>query len=334
MTVFERALEGYNVLLEESKSLNELVKQGKGNKEKMTHAAKVINESLNLLRPILDNESKASSYKNLSAENRQLKTKLDKLTEYMNIFSKMEEGFTNWKAEVEHAIEVNRISISDQVQQVVKENLKDIVKDAVENVTNTPQFEKTLSEAVKKSQATITKETEKCFKNNLSDALKRSQDEIVSQSTARQEADLFEKEKRLRNIVVTTIPESTHTNPEERIKEDNEFVAKITGLSSDQIEKSYRAGPPLGKGSNETRTTPRPLVVILETPDLARKMHKYGNGSRISYNSEIFWINPDLTRAERRANFHARNIRRERRATKNNVQNPTNISNVATEFSG
>ena len=326
----QSAVEAYSALYNEAKALNELVKQGKGNKEKMNHASQILNENLHLIAPILEGETAVGSYKSILAENRLLKTKLDKFNEYMDIFSKIDENFENWTKKIEESI--SERSVREEIEAATKDNLKVIVKEAVDAITNTKDFKKTFSDVVKNSQASITKQTEKCFKENLTDALKRSQDEIVSQTTARHEADLHAREKRVRNIVLTNLPESTLDNPQDRIKEDNEQLAKITGLSVSQIEKSYRAGPPLGKGSNESRTDPRPLVAVLETPDLARQLHKYGNGNRILFEGGVFWVNPDLTRAERRANYHARKLRKERLnsspgATRARSNNP----NVATE---
>ena len=70
---------------------------------------------------------------------------------------------------------------------------------------------------VKGPQAAITKETKKCFKKNLGDALKESQSEIVSQTTAKQEADLFDKLKLVRNIVITGVAESELTEISDRV---------------------------------------------------------------------------------------------------------------------
>ena len=160
-------------------------------------------------------------------------------------------------------------------------------------IAGTEKFKKTFADVVKGSQATITKETEKCSKNNLGDALKESQSEIVSQTTAKQEADLFDKEKRVSNIVITGVAESELT----------------------EISVRVAAGPPLGKGSNSDWSTPRPLVVVLETPELARVQHKYGNGRRIIHDGTELWINPDLTKAERKANYNAGQLEKHRRKT-------------------
>ena len=69
-------------------------------------------------------------------------------------------------------------------------------------------------------------------------------------------------------------------------------------MQPQSIEKFFR--PPLGKGSNSDRSTPRPLVDVLEIPELARVQHKYGNGHRIIRDGTKLWISPNLTRAEQK----------------------------------
>ena len=67
---------------------------------------------------------------------------------------------------------------------------------------------------------------------------------------------------------------------------------------------------------------------MLTTPEMAKSKHKYGNGCRVSIDGEQYWINPDLSRAERRANYEARQQRRER--TNRSDGSAVNSDNVAT----
>ncbi len=74
--------------------------------------------------------------------------------------------------------------------------------------------------------------------------------------------------------------------------------------------KVYRAGSKTSTNGSDN-TKPRPLIVILQSPDLAKQAHKYGNGNRIiDGNNKTYWINPDYTQAERRANYEARQARK------------------------
>ena len=94
--------------------------------------------------------------------------------------------------------------------------------------------------------------------------------EIVSQTSARQEAYSADKKKGIRNDVITTVPESTLAEIQERVADDRIIAAELLDVATDQIERYYRAGPPLGTGSIRDRTGSRPLVVVLATPELGR----------------------------------------------------------------
>ncbi len=54
-------------------------------------------------------------------------------------------------------------------------------------------------------------------------------------------------------------------------------------------------------------------------PEIAKKLHMFGNGRKVLLNDECWWINPDLTQAERRANFNARQHKRMRLKSNKNV---------------
>ena len=268
------------------------------------------NEKSPSLRTVYDNvKAKRDDLHNenmlLVAANDDLRAKTDKWVEYSNVVSKVEELFDGWKGQIQE-----EIGLESQVKQCVKQNLKAVVKEAVDIVVDTQDFKKTFSDAVKGSKKAIKIEAEKSFKTSLTQALKENQTEILEQTVTRYDADQFEKEKRCRNIVINNITESSAQNINERIKADTQFVSSLLDISETKIERCFRAGPPLGTGTNKDRISPRPLIIILESPELARHYHKYGNGSKIIYEGNDYWINPDLTRAERRANYHARQLRR------------------------
>ena len=152
--------------------------------------------------------------------------------------------------------------------------------------------------AVSGTQEKIKQAAEKSFTQTLKASLKESQGEVIAQTTARQEADLLEREKRARNIVIAGIPESKLTEIGDKIEADKIYIAEIAEIPVEKIEKCFRAGPPIGVGVNKDRTQPRPLIVIVETPELARTLHRYWNRSRVLVGNEEYWINPDLTRAQ------------------------------------
>ena len=259
--------------------------------------------------------------KSLQQENIALTATNEQLKGFTDVSKNVETMIEKWKRESEEPLKNN-------VKLVVKEHLKEIVKETVECVASTEKFRKSFSDAVKGTQDGIKKEAEKCFTKTLKASLKESQNEVVAQTVARQEADLYEKEKRARNIVIAGIPESTLPEISDRIEADKMFISTIANLPIDKIEKCYRAGPPIGVGSNKDRTAPRPLIAILENPELARALHRYGNGTRVLAEGKEYWINPDLTRAERRANYEARKLRNERKMGNKETQHSGNFGDT------
>ena len=73
----------------------------------------------------------------------------------------------------------------------------------------------------------------------------------------------------------------------------------------------------------------------LESHELAKMKHKYGNGDKPESNGAVHWVNPDLTRAERKANYLARLKRKERLRSREDTATATtptseNAANVVT----
>lgn len=84
-------------------------------------------------------------------------------------------------------------------------------------------------------------------------------------------------------MTIFNIPESSA--PESKDREEADAIAMFTSellqIRRNQVLSCYRAGPLIGTGSNMDKKGPRPLIVVLETPELAKSKHKYGNGDRL-----------------------------------------------------
>ena len=70
--------------------------------------------------------------------------------------------------------------------------------------------------------------------------------------------------------MITTVPELTLKDVKERVTTDSIIATKILGIADDEIEKCFRAGQPLGTGSNKDRTSPGHLFVCLPSLNLQR----------------------------------------------------------------
>lgn len=188
------------------------------------------------------------------------------------------------------------------VKDAINECLPDIVKAVVKETTGTKKWSDLFQKELKK-------EVGNSFKETVSTEFMKNQDEIVKKATAKQDQDFYERERRSRNVVISNVEESESEVTMERIQHDKDFATKVCEIADQDILKCYRLG------KTEGRTKPRLLVITLKTPDTARLVHNFGVGKKVILEQQTYWINADLTLAERKANFEARQKRRERQGT-------------------
>ena len=176
----------------------------------------------------------------LSNRNEDLSRVNDKLTDYSKVTDKVEEMLTKWKQDLPDptSSEVD-ITMKKEIKEAVKSNLKEVMTEAVNKIVNTEKMKKTFADVVNNSQNVIQKETKKCFKESLTSALQDSQNEIVARTTARQEADQLEKERRSRNVAISNIPESTATDNKAKIDADTHLVCELLQLQTDVFQEYF-----------------------------------------------------------------------------------------------
>lgn len=206
------------------------------------------------------------------------------------------------------------IDTESMIVNEVKKTLPTIVKTIVDTVVAETKATKTFADALKKTQKDITGQVGSTMKTAMESALKDNQNDLIEKTMMKQEADQAERQKRCRNVVISDIPESDGNTPNDRKEEDHTLACALLGIEQEHIVSSYRAGPVLGTGTNKERTTPRLLILTLDSPDRAKELHKYGNGNRIIDDETTHWINPDYTSTERKANYEARKARKMRRS--------------------
>ena len=139
--------------------------------------------------------------------------------------------------------------------------------------------------------------------------------DVVNSSKQRMDADKMEREQRKCNVVIRDVPEPTERLATDKMKRDRAVVCQILSMEDEEIIKVRRAGPPIGSYRDDKRTA-RPLIITVTTPDIANSLHDYGRGTRrVSTDRRVaFWVNPDLIKADRDANFRARDAARLRRS--------------------
>lgn len=92
---------------------------------------------------------------------------------------------------------------------------------------------------------------------------------------------MHEKERRSRNILISNYPECESEISSQRINHDMKFVIKdITGSSENEILKCIRARSKVDKQAGR-KADPRPIIVTVGSPDLAKTLHKHGNGNLV-----------------------------------------------------
>ena len=156
-----------------------------------------------------------------------------------------------------------------------------------------------------RTYASVTKESQKEFVHKC---IEQSSSMAVEKGFQRIEDDIAQKDRRKRNIFIRNVPESIENTNTKQNKWDKGRVEKILNIKQpSDIINVVRLGSRKDKDGN-IKDYPRPLHVILKTPDMAEYYHDYGMGYRTD---EGYWINPDLSKLQREANFRARQQRRE-----------------------
>ena len=188
-----------------------------------------------------------------------------------------------------HAIQpVIRATVENAVRSLISKSVcsKEDVADVV----------KSYADVTRESQREVIKEA----------ALTQSSKNVVESVVRKMDADKVEREKRKSNVVVLKVPEpEKESSAEEKKKEDKVFCSEVLGIPSKDIEACWRAGKTDGSNPDYCR----PLVIKLKSEELVNEWTKDGRGHKTA---SSHWINRDLCAADRKANFLAREQRRER----------------------
>ena len=229
------------------------------------------------------------------------------------VSSQSQEKFDKHLGDIEQKLSDWGKQITSEMKGILEKEiptaLPQVTKDAVIEISTNTKFMKPWNELFKKSQGELKEEANKTFRATLKTALNESQQEIISKVQQKHDVDMFERDRRVCNFVIENCEESNAPHAPDRLKHDIEFVKSVTGIDDSDIVKCVRAGPKKDPETGEMRTS-RPIIVTVKSPDIAKQLHGYGNGKKVISKSKCWWINPDLTQAERRANFNARQQRR------------------------
>ena len=171
-----------------------------------------------------------------------------------------------------------------------------------------------LMEKIEKKTNDQTKKWSDLFDERDSGTVQQAVTQAVEKTKEKMDYDHVERQKRIKNFVVRGIKEPTSSTPESKMAEDKATVLSIVGIESSDIELVRRVGKP----QSETGK-PRTIVITVKTPEIAAAIHGHGRGRKFRKEDDNrdVWCNPDLIRADRIADYNAREERKKRRADRN-----------------
>ena len=186
------------------------------------------------------------------------------------------------------------------LQQIMRKELETFQTNLVEDLNTKMNHTKNLTE---KKWSDLFKSNKDDLKDQKKQAnMKRKTLEKTIADNKRQTlVDNLERQKRASNICVSNVAESIKTDKNAKDKEDRDTIIDILQMKESDVKHVFRAGAVEDK--------PRPLIIVLASPELARTKHDYGKGRPIrdkEGRNILYWINPDLIKADRFANYKAR----------------------------
>ena len=206
--------------------------------------------------------------------------------------------------------------INNQEYQHLKQAVTSTIKETIKNELSCI-MEKTKVDFVTESSKAVRTYVD-VVKTEVKTAIEQKPSTQLVKDTVRQiDADAMERVKRECNVIINHVPENPTNGHNSRVSDMN-FLTSVCGMRRDEIISCFRAGK---IKSDEAPTAPRPLVVKLETKESAMYWCDNGRGYRVTDESDeekkkYFWINQDLCRADREAQFFLREERRRRVAEK------------------
>ena len=171
------------------------------------------------------------------------------------------------------------------------------------------------------------KENVKSYASVLKNEVKETAEKTTSKELAKQvvvqmDVDHVERRKRESNIVVKGVKEVSTNDTDSGSAADLEFLSKTCDIVKEEIVSCFRAGKKIV--DSDGKEVPRPLVAKLKSKEKALLYTKNGKGSMVENKEETgtdgkpirYWINLDLCRADREAQFFVRQEQRKRLSEK------------------
>ena len=188
-------------------------------------------------------------------------------------------------------------------------------RDAIRNIVREELI------AVKTEILAKSEDNVKTYAGILKDDIKEVADDKASSELAKRvvvqmDVDKLERKKRECNVVIKDIEEWTTHDKKLDTEADYNFVVESLGIEKEDIVSHFRAG----KKSAGVTVKARPLVVKLKSKECVQRYTKDGRGSKVTSSSDFdkdgkaleYWINLDLCRADREAQYSFRKEKQKR----------------------
>jgi hypothetical protein len=182
---------------------------------------------------------------------------------------------------------------SSDMQQEVKKGVKAAIPDIITGIKEALMGENSQVE-------TFAQITQRNLPKIIKEVVQETSKSALQESMQYIDANLTEQKKRVRNAVISGVNED-YGREGTTLKE-----VTIELLGSECSSHDIVTVKRLGLKKEESK---RPILVVFKSEETAQFFHNYGTGWKVTAS---VWVNPDLTRTERDAQYKKRNARREK----------------------
>ena len=195
---------------------------------------------------------------------------------------------------------------SDTIKNTVREEMRARIPEVIGEIVNEVKSalgESSLKQLAEEANDTIVKNWESFAKTEqkkvITEVVEKTSEVAMEKNLGRISADLTEQKNRVRNCILSEIPEGSGGADTSL----GQVVATLSGgeFSTDDIAVCKRLGI---KRDGQNRLT----LVVFKREQVAAEFHNFGRGRKLGNT----WVNPDLTRTEREARYQSRVERRQR----------------------
>ena len=218
---------------------------------------------------------------------------------------------------------VNATTVLIKLSETINETITNAVKNSLQNELPTAMAA-VKKEIVNESSSKVKSYVDAAKVDLQATISDKPPTQLVKATVQQIDADKIQRIKRECNVIIKGIPEIGIKENRSQ-SNDLKFLHETCGMEEDEIVSCFRAGKLTESGESKEHK-PRPLIVQLKSKQDALYWSNYGKGWKVEVESdnakkEVYWINQDLNKADRDAQFFVRLERRTRLAEKAKQKN-------------